>query len=48
MAIALLDLAGDNAAAQALGDHFTLFRERYLAGKPHHSFTVTAKAEESV
>jgi len=48
VAIALLDLAGDNAAAQALGDHFTLFRERYLAGKPHHSSTVTAKAEESV
>ncbi|MDF7758066.1 DTW domain-containing protein [Kosakonia cowanii] len=48
VAIALLDLAGDNAAAQALGAHFTLFRERYLAGKPHHSSTVTAKAEESI
>lgn len=40
---ALLDLAGDTQAASALGDHFSCFRERYLAGKPdrtvrkHHS-----------
>jgi DTW domain-containing protein YfiP len=33
VAIALLDLAGDKSAA-ALGDHFSLFRTRYLAGKP--------------
>lgn len=48
VAIALLDLAGDNAAAQALGDHFTLFRERYLAGKPHHPSAITANAAENV
>ncbi|MFE4111919.1 tRNA-uridine aminocarboxypropyltransferase [Kosakonia sp. YIM B13611] len=48
VAIALLDLAGDNSAAQALGDHFTLFRERYLAGKPHHSSAITANAAENV
>ncbi|AHJ77042.1 tRNA-uridine aminocarboxypropyltransferase [Kosakonia sacchari] len=48
VAIALLDLAGDNTAAQALGDHFTLFRERYLAGKPHHSPAITANTAENV
>lgn len=48
VAIALLDLAGDNTAAQALGDHFTLFRERYLAGKPHHSPAITANDAENV
>ncbi|WP_241592970.1 tRNA-uridine aminocarboxypropyltransferase [Rosenbergiella epipactidis] len=36
IAAALLDQAGDTAAAQHLSQHFTLFRERYLAGKPHH------------
>ncbi len=36
VAIALLDLAGDVPAAQALQQHFSRFRERYLAGKPHH------------
>lgn len=34
VAIALLDLAGDAPAAAALGEHFTRFRTRYLAGKP--------------
>ncbi|WP_373963377.1 tRNA-uridine aminocarboxypropyltransferase [Kosakonia sacchari] len=48
VAIALLDLAGDNTAAQALSDHFTLFRERYLAGKPHHPSAITANAVENV
>ena len=48
VAIALLDLAGDNGAAQALGSHFSLFRERYLAGKPHHSSAITANRAESV
>lgn len=37
IAIALLGQAGDNAAAQALSDHFDRFRRRYLAGKPHHN-----------
>lgn len=48
VAIALLDLAHDTQAAQRLSDHFTLFRERYLAGKPHHQGVVTAQAPESV
>lgn len=48
VAIALLDLARDTDAALALGDHFSLFRERYLAGKPHHSSAITANAAENV
>ncbi len=48
VAIALLDSANDNVAAQALGDHFSLFRERYLAGKPHHPSAITANEAESV
>lgn len=48
VAIALLELAGDTTAAQGLADHFTLFRERYLAGKPHHQGNVTATETESV
>lgn len=48
VAVALLDLAGDMAAAKRLSDHFALFRERYLAGKPHHQGSVTAEATESV
>ncbi|MGY5955836.1 tRNA-uridine aminocarboxypropyltransferase [Kosakonia sp. BK9b] len=48
VAIALLDLAKDTVAAQALGCHFTLFRERYLAGKPHHPSAITASDAESV
>lgn len=48
VAIALLDIAGDNAAATALGEHFALFRERYLAGKPHHPSAITARCAENV
>lgn len=48
VAIALLDLAGDLTAAAALGAHFSLFRERYLAGKPHHQGSITANEPESV
>jgi len=48
VAIALLDLAADQPAAQALGDHFSCFRTRYLAGKTHHKGSVTADIEESV
>ncbi|QHM72171.1 tRNA-uridine aminocarboxypropyltransferase [Mixta intestinalis] len=36
IAAELLRQAGDTAAGQTLSDHFTLFRQRYLAGKPHH------------
>lgn len=48
VAIALLDLAADQHAAQALGDHFSCFRTRYLAGKTQHKGSVTADIEESV
>nr|WP_269134805.1 tRNA-uridine aminocarboxypropyltransferase [Pseudescherichia vulneris] len=48
VAIALLDLAADQHAAQALGDHFSCFRTRYLAGKTQHKGSVTADMEESV
>jgi hypothetical protein len=48
VAIALLDLAGDQPAAKSLGAHFTLFRERYLAGKANHQRSVTAKEAENV
>ena len=42
VAIALLDLAGDPEAACALGEHFRLFRTRYLAGKTQHKGSITA------
>ncbi|WP_312347758.1 tRNA-uridine aminocarboxypropyltransferase [Leclercia sp.] len=48
VAIALLDLAGDVQAAGALGDHFSRFRERYLAGKTIHKGSITAAEPESV
>lgn len=36
VATELLIQAGDSAAGQALRQYFNLFRQRYLAGKPHH------------
>ncbi|WP_258525281.1 hypothetical protein [Citrobacter koseri] len=48
MAIALLDLAGDTAAATHLGDHFSRFKTRYLAGKTQHQGSVTTETAESV
>lgn len=48
VAAALLEQAGDVEASQGLTNHFTLFRERYLAGKPHHQGNVTAADPESV
>ena len=48
VAIALLDLADDRKAARALGDHFSLFRTRYLAGKTQHKGSITAQMAESV
>ena len=48
VAIALLDLAGDVTAASALGDHFSLFRTRYLAGKTQHKGGITAQLTENV
>ncbi|KNC10261.1 DTW domain-containing protein YfiP [Klebsiella sp. RIT-PI-d] len=48
VAIALLDLAGDTGAAATLGRHFSLFRERYLAGKLAHQGNITAASAENV
>lgn len=48
VAAALLGLADDEHAAVGLTEHFTLFRERYLAGKPHHQSSITATESESV
>lgn len=47
VAIALLDLAGDTGAAAALSQHFTRFRENYLAGKAHHQGNITTAVAES-
>ena len=44
----LLDLAGDAPAAAALGEHFTRFRTRYLAGKTQHKGSITAGQVENV
>lgn len=41
VAAELLLQAGDTAAGEALFRHFDLFRERYLAGKPHHPQQLT-------
>ncbi|GKQ21033.1 DTW domain-containing protein [Klebsiella michiganensis] len=48
VAIALLDLAGDKNAATALGEHFSVFRTRYLAGKTQHKGSITAQLTENV
>ena len=47
VAIALLDLANDTGAASALSQHFTRFRNRYLAGKSQHQGSVTAVETEN-
>lgn len=44
VAAALLAQAGDNTAADALSCHFLHFRDRYLAGKPHHPAHFTEKS----
>lgn len=46
--IALLDIAGDTAAALGLSDHFSRFRELYLAGKTLHKGNITTIGAESV
>lgn len=48
VAIALLELAGDTDAASGLGEHFTRFKTRYLAGKTQHQGSITAESAESV
>ncbi|WP_052282229.1 tRNA-uridine aminocarboxypropyltransferase [Kluyvera genomosp. 1] len=47
VAIALLDLANDTDAASALSQHFTRFREHYLAGKAHHQGNITTTSMEN-
>ena len=46
IAIALLEQAGDEAAAAGLLNHFERFRERYLAGKPSHQAYLTEKQQQ--
>lgn len=48
VAATLLAQAGDHHAAQALSQHFLLFRDRYLAGKPFRPAHITAKDREKV
>lgn len=48
VAAALLEQAGDIEASLGLTNHFTLFRKRYLAGKPYHQVSITAAKPESV
>ena len=48
VAIALLDMTGDTRAATGLGEHFTRFKTRYLAGKTQHLGSITAEQLESV
>lgn len=48
VAISLLDLAEDTEATTGLGEHFTRFKTRYLAGKAQHSGNITAENRESV
>lgn len=36
VAATVLELAGDIQASQQLFSHFSLFRQKYLEGKPHH------------
>lgn len=47
VAAALLAQAGDAAASEALFAHFLLFRQRYLAGKPHHPAHLTETSGEN-
>ncbi len=46
VAIALLEQAGDSAAAAGLLAHFDRFRQRYLAGKTSHQAYLTEKLSE--
>lgn len=47
VAATLLAQAGDRAASEALFTHFMLFRQRYLAGKPHHPAHLTTRCGEN-
>ena len=43
VAIAVLQLANDSAAADALATYFDVFRRAYIVGKPHLNFTESAE-----
>ena len=43
VAIEVLKLANDNAAAEALAQYFAVFRRAYIVGKPHLNFTESAE-----
>ena len=44
VAIEVLKLANDNAAADALAEYFAVFRRAYIVGKPHLNFTESAES----
>ena len=43
VAIEVLKLANDSAAAAALAEYFAVFRRAYIVGKPHLNFTESAE-----
>ena len=43
VAVEVLKLANDNAAATALAEYFAVFRRAYIVGKPHLNFTESAE-----
>nr|WP_245217472.1 DTW domain-containing protein [Rheinheimera maricola] len=43
VAVEVLQLANDSAAAAALAEYFALFRRAYIVGKPHLNFTESAE-----
>ena len=43
VAVEVLKLANDNAAAAALAEYFAVFRRAYIVGKPHLNFTESAE-----
>ncbi|WP_318839958.1 tRNA-uridine aminocarboxypropyltransferase [Providencia sp. PROV080] len=48
VAATLLELAGDTSASEQLFKHFSLFRDKYLEGKPHHPLAKQLQAEKSL
>jgi DTW domain-containing protein YfiP len=43
VAVEVLKLSNDNAAAEALTEYFAVFRRAYIVGKPHLNFTESAE-----
>ncbi|EOD2819938.1 tRNA-uridine aminocarboxypropyltransferase [Providencia stuartii] len=48
VAATLLELAGDTSASKQLFNHFNLFRDKYLEGKPHHPLAQMRQAEKQL